>query len=221
MTDVGRLKIEEIMSGLTVTIPGEQHLIAAVYWGLGLLMLLPISGGSLPVGLSCVGVLLVFWLPMSWLLRHVQYGQRWASGVMLALIGLPQLGLLINAASPLLMLLLVLFSTWFWFMFVRLLSRPAVTLTIEQATVSVSGVTIPLEELTSLTPPSRWGKPASFGGTTVHGLAALRLNEWDWLEARLLESAQRRRATLEAEGHDLQAQAAPPSALASLTRSSP
>lgn len=215
MNNAGRLKIAETMSALTVTLPGEQHMIFTLYWGFGLLMAMLMFLTSLGTGFTCLGAMLLSWLPLSWLIRRIQYGQSWASWVLLVVIGLPQLSILFGELHPVGMALLFLFSTWFWFMLVRLLSRPAAELTIDQSTVTVSGVTVPLEELTSLRPPTRW-RQARFGETPVRGLCALRASEWAWLEEKLLDGAARRRATLLSEGHDLSSRPATPEALATL-----
>ena len=94
-------------------------------------------------------------------------------------------------------------------------------LTLDQAALTVEHrgqrTSIPLEEIDALQPARSWRNPAQIGGRSVSGLSELSRAEWAWIEAAIRDSARRRRAALEAEGHDLSRAAVPPAALEALT----
>ncbi|MFT5686175.1 MAG: hypothetical protein ACI8RZ_007131 [Myxococcota bacterium] len=85
MSESGRLKVEEVLSGVAIQVPGEQHLIAAIYWSMyallsvgGLVMVL--SGSvSLETVVSIGGALTVLggfagagWMVFSVIIQRMQ-----------------------------------------------------------------------------------------------------------------------------------------------------
>jgi hypothetical protein len=233
----GRLRVTHTMSTVRIEVPGEQHVLQAVYRMLGSSALLALGYIALPAQRVTPGNLLILllmagllyamlagwvWKQLSTLLEEIQQGARASLGMLYAILLvtasaliLPILGLSLPGA-----LILAVLCGLLTALLCRLCPTPA-TILIEPATVTFSHQssrhTVPLEELSPLTPARPWRSPAMLGEQPISGLAALTAEEHAWLEETLAGHAQQRRAALLREGHDLERRPATPASLVKLT----
>jgi hypothetical protein len=233
---VGRLRVTEALSEVRVQVPVEQYLVAVVYWGVygviavGAVVVVlsgPVGGEILGSMFGAQGVLggvaAAVWQGLSGLIRRMQAGSRLAGVVLSGGVFLLSSLMILLVVGPNMAVaaLLAWVVASLSLLIIKVLVGPAVVVSIDQATVTVlhrgERISIPLETITHLAPARRWRSHAVLGEVSVPGLAGMSDAEWDWLSERIRQSAERRRAVLAAEGHDLSEAAAPPAALEALT----
>ena len=234
MSDTGRLQVTQTMSGTTVVVPGEQHLLRAAYWwvwALGVVSsaVFTFTNHSRPLQIAvfiiAVGILapiaLGGWRLVSRFVEKMQHGESADDALLLLVLWLISTFVLISVTHPLLAILAGFANGLLWLGILRLIAPRAAVLTIDPSAVTVvfrrRRVSVPLEEIDAFQPSYSWRHPARMGAYRVSGLAALDEAEWRWLKQAIVSEAARRRHALLEEGHDLEAVAAPPAALEALT----